>query len=153
MTRIRTTTSIARPREEVFDFLTTPANWTRWHPSTIAVTGDAEHPQTLGEHCVEEFVVAGRRGITEWTVIGCDRPVRWTIEAHPPNGGHATITYELAAGGGTTTFTRTLEYTMPNPFLALLDLLVLRARVDRESTTALANVKRVLETSYQAAVV
>ena len=39
MTRVTTTTEISRPVEEVFDYLTTPGNWPRWHPSSLAVSG------------------------------------------------------------------------------------------------------------------
>src|SRR4051812_35507286 len=41
---ILTTTHLRGPIEEVFDFLTTPANWPRWHPSSLKVTGAADHP-------------------------------------------------------------------------------------------------------------
>ncbi len=32
MTRIITSTYIARPIEEVYNFVTTPGNWPRWSP-------------------------------------------------------------------------------------------------------------------------
>jgi uncharacterized protein YndB with AHSA1/START domain len=145
MTSIRTAATIGRPRDEVFDYVTTPANWKQWHPSTIAVTGDAGHPQGVGERCTEEFVVAGRRGITDWIVRRCERPAVWTIEAQNSTGARATITYELAEADGGTAFTRTLEYAMPNPVLALLDAIVIRRRVERESATAVENLRNVLE--------
>jgi uncharacterized protein YndB with AHSA1/START domain len=151
MTRIRTAATVRRPREEVFDFVTTPANWKRWHPSTIAVTGDAGHPQGVGERCTEEFVVAGRRGVTDWIVRICERPAKWMIEAQNPTGARATITYELAEAEGGTAFTRTLEYAMPNPILAVLDVIAIRRRVERESATAVENLRRLLEAEVVAA--
>ena len=42
--RIVTTAHLRRPIEEVFDFLTTPANWPRWHPSSLSVTGPPTTP-------------------------------------------------------------------------------------------------------------
>ena len=145
MTRIVSTVSIRRPPGEVFDYVSTPANWKQWHPSTVGVSGDAAHPQTVGERCVEEFVVAGRRGETEWTVTRCERPSVWRIETRPKAGGAGSVMYELAPDAGGTAFTRTLEYTMPNPLLAVLNALVLRPRVVRESETAVQNLRRVLE--------
>ena len=147
MTNIRSAVTIRRRREDVFDFVTTPSNWPRWHPSSIRVSGDAEHPLAAGERCVEEYVVAGRRGSAEWMVAGCERPSTWVIEAHPPGGGQARITYHLFAVDEGTRFTRTLEYAMPTPLLALLDALVLRRRIEHESATAVDNLRWVLETT------
>ncbi len=150
MTTITTVATIARPPAEVFDFVTTPANWPRWHPSSVRVTGDAGHPLRVGERCVEEYVVAGRRGSGEWTVIAWDPPRRWSIEANPPGGGHATIVYELTAVGGGTRFTRTLYYRMPNAFLTLLNALLLRRRVERESAIAVNNLRLLLDPAIPA---
>lgn len=145
MTRIVSSVPIRRSPDEVFDFVSTPANWVQWHPSTVRVTGDAAHPQTVGETCTEEFVVAGRRGEATWTVTRCERPKVWRIETRPNAGGAGSVMYELAPSADGTAFTRTLEYTMPNPFLAVLNALVLRPRVVRESETAVQNLRRVLE--------
>ena len=145
MTRIQTRATIRRTQAEVFDYVTTPDNWRQWHPSTIAVTGDASHPLDVGERCSEEFVVAGRRGVTDWTVLRRERPSLWVIEARPPTGAHALITYELAPEGDGTIFTRTLEYTMPNAFLRVMDVLIIRHRVTRESERAVSNLKARLE--------
>ena len=41
-TRIVTATEIARSPSDVFAYVTTPRNWPRWHPSSIAVGGDAD---------------------------------------------------------------------------------------------------------------
>jgi len=141
MTRIRSAVAIRRTPDDVFDYVTTPASWPQWHPSSVAVTGDASHPLELGEQCTEEFVVAGRRGVTDWIVTRRERPTVWAIESRNSNGGRATITYALAPAGDGTQFTRTLEYQMPNPLLALLDAIAIRRRVERESATALDNLR------------
>jgi uncharacterized protein YndB with AHSA1/START domain len=152
MSRIVSTVTIRRSPEDVFDFVTTPANWVQWHPSTVRVDGDAAHPQQLGGTCTEEFVVAGRRGVTDWVVVRCERPSVWSIESRRAGGGSATITYELAPKDGGTEFRRTLVYAMPNALLALLDALTIRRKVQRESETALSNLRGVLEkTAYSAA--
>src|SRR5438034_205416 len=68
MTRIYTRISIQRPIEEVFAYVTTPANWPRWHPSSLGVRGAADHPLEVGEQVTEDFRVAGRCGEVVWTV-------------------------------------------------------------------------------------
>ena len=152
MTRIRSEVMVRRAPEDVYDFLTTPANWVKWHPSTIKVTGDAAHPLDVGETCTEEFVVAGRHGVTDWIVTRRERPSIWVIESRNSSGGSATISYQVAPADGGTRFTRTLEYAMPNALLTLLDALVIRRRVERESQTAVTNLRDLLERAYSVAV-
>jgi hypothetical protein len=73
-------------------------------------------------------------------------PHRWRIEASLPQG-QAVISYLLSAEGVDTVFRRDLSYEMPNAWLALLDVLILRRRMDRESRVALQRLKLVLEGS------
>jgi hypothetical protein len=146
MSRILTSIRIHRPIAEVFDYVTTPVNWPVWHPASISVGGSSDHPLRLGEEVVEEFVAAGRRGWVTWRVTRRKAPYRWRIEASSPQG-QAAITYQLSPEGADTVFERDLSYRMPNAWLALLDILVLRRRMDRESRIALQQLKGVLERS------
>jgi Polyketide cyclase / dehydrase and lipid transport len=148
MTRITTSIRIRRPVGEVFDYVTTPANWPVWHPASISVSGSSDHPLRLGEEIVEEFVAGGRRGRATWRVTRRKAPHRWRIEASSPQG-QAVISYLLSAEGIDTVFRRDLSYDMPKAWLALLDLLVLRRRMDRESRIALQRLKLVLEGSHR----
>jgi uncharacterized protein YndB with AHSA1/START domain len=145
MTRITLSVEIDRPAGQVFDFVTTPGSWPRWHPSSIGVTGVTDHPLRVGEQVTEEFSVAGRRGRATWTVKARDAARRWVIEARPEEGGSAVITYTLTAQGKGTRFQRELAYTMPGPLWALLDLLVIRRRIRAESAQALRRLKTLLE--------
>ena len=129
----------------VFDFVTTPEHWPRWHPSSVAVRGATDHSLQIGEQVSEDFVVAGRRGTVTWTVIARDAPRHWAIEGIVAGGGRGTITYTLAPEARGTLFEREFQYSMPNPIYALLDLLVVRRRIRAESTRALHNLARVLE--------
>lgn len=142
---------IARPTPEVFDFVTTPGNWPRWHPASLAVQGAIDHPLRVGEQVTEDFVVAGRRGRARWTVVESDAPRRWRIEGSGEQGGRASITYVLAAAESGTRFERDMRYRMPNLLAALLDPLLTRARIDDESATALRQLKQVLEGNRPAA--
>lgn len=146
MTRINTTIEIERPIAEVFNYVTTPANWLQWHPSCQAVSGATGHSLAVGEQVTEEFVVAGRSGRGTWTVLEREAPHHWLIEAMAADkSGNAKITYTLTEKEGKTNFERELVYSISKPLLALLDWLVLRHRVSAESTTALQKLKAVME--------
>ena len=104
--RIVTTTHIRRPPQRVFEFVTTPANWPLWHPSSVKVTGAVDHPLQPGEQVTEEFVVAGQSGKAVWTVRECSAPHHWLIDGVAENGNRATITYTLRPQDGGTSFER-----------------------------------------------
>jgi uncharacterized protein YndB with AHSA1/START domain len=145
MSRIVGTTTIARSPGDAFDFATTPRNWPAWHPSSLSVTGTTDHSLDVGERCTEQYIVAGRRGVTDWFVRERDPGRRWVIEAQPEGGGSGTITYTLTPQDGGTRFERRFEYAMPNAFLAIVDALVLRRRIEVESNEALRRLKAILE--------
>ena len=149
MTRIRSDATIRRSPDQVFDYVTTPANWPRWHPSSMRVTGDAGHSQDVGERCTEEFVVAGRHGTCLWTVRERIPDERWVIDT-TTRGGYARIEYRLAADGEGTQFTRTLSYRMPNALLGLLDVLYIRGRIERESALATTRLRERIESTATA---
>jgi uncharacterized protein YndB with AHSA1/START domain len=147
MSRILSVTTIERPPVEVFDYVTTPRNWPAWHPSSLSVTGDADHSLGVGERCTEQYIVAGRRGVTGWFVREREPDRRWVIEAQPSGGGSGTITYTLSPEDGATRFEREFVYEMPNAFLRILDALVLRRRIEAESNEAMRRLKERLESA------
>ncbi|MCZ7574518.1 MAG: SRPBCC family protein [Ardenticatenaceae bacterium] len=94
MTRIVTSALIHKPIEQVFDYVTTPGNWPQWHPSSLAVSGAAQHSLEPGEQVTEEFRVAGRRGRVVWTAREREAPRRWVIDGQiEGRRGGGTITY------------------------------------------------------------
>jgi uncharacterized protein YndB with AHSA1/START domain len=146
MSRVVTRATIARPPEEVFAYVTTPGHWPEWHPSSRGVTGATDHSLAIGEEVTESFLVAGRRGKAKWTVRERAEPRRWAIFGQVEGGGTGTITYTLAPQEDGTSFEREFTYQMNNPLLALLDRLILRRRIEAESTEALRRLKKRLET-------
>lgn len=147
MTRIVTSATIARPIEIVYEYVTTPGNWPRWHPSSLAVTGDADHSLTVGEQVEEAFKVAGRRGRVVWRVTEREEPRHWVIDGKIIGGGGGTITYALSpVTANSTFFEREFVYPLSSPLIALLDRLYVRRRIEAESVEALRRVKAVLET-------
>jgi len=147
-TRIVNEVTIARPPQQVYDYVTTPANWPRWHPSSLAVRGATDHPLAVGESVVEDFVVAGRRGTVTWTVVAREAPARWSIDGkNVGSRGGGTVTYTLRPEGSGTRFERVLTYHMPNLLAAILDNFGVRERVAAESAEAVARLKAALEKS------
>jgi hypothetical protein len=107
---IRTEVTIERPVADVYDYVTTPANWPQWHPSSIRVTGEAaQHSLQIGEQCVEEFLVAGRRGEAGWICRERIPERRWVIEAILARGGSGTITYGRRIAAESARATETLK--------------------------------------------
>jgi len=144
VSRIYTSIRIDEPAEKLFDYVTTPGNWPVWHPSSLGVSGATDHSLEPGEKVIEEYMVAGRRGRVVWTVRERVAPRRWIIDGEVDGGGSGTITYNLTPEAGGTLFERDFVYAMPNALLALLDRLVLRRRVEAESSEALRRLKGVL---------
>ena len=145
MTRIYNSIQISRPLEQVFDFITTPANWPQWHPASVSVSGNAGYSLLLGEEVTENISVAGRHGQVVWRVRERSAPRRWVIDGNGKDGGRATITYALSPDGDGTIFERELVYTMSKVWLAVLDWLMIRSRMKTDSTQALRRLKRLLE--------
>jgi uncharacterized protein YndB with AHSA1/START domain len=145
MTTIVSEILIRQPADVVFDYVTTPAHWLAWHPSSVALRGATDHSLAVGEEVVEDFRVAGRRGSVTWKAIARERPTRWAIAGNVAAGGSGTITYTLSQVAQGTSFRREFVYTMPNWFATLLDRLFIRRRIAAESTTALSRLQKALE--------
>jgi uncharacterized protein YndB with AHSA1/START domain len=144
-TRIVTVMTIARPQSAVFDYVTTPAHWPGWHPSSLSVTGATDHSLAIGEQTTEAFRVAGRRGQVVWTVVERDRPARWTIDGTIDGRPAGTVSYALTPDANGTQFERTFIYRSPTLWFALLNAALLRTKIQAESDEAVARLKRVLE--------
>jgi uncharacterized protein YndB with AHSA1/START domain len=148
-TRIVTVASIQRPPSVVFDYVTTPAHWPVWHPSSLAVSGSVDHSLDVGEQVTEEFRVAGRRGRVVWTVAARVRPSKWVIAGKIDGRSAGTVTYSLTSSVSGTRFERDFTYRAPSLWFAILNWSVLRARIQSESDTAVLQLKRLVEASPQ----
>ncbi|WP_109481067.1 SRPBCC family protein [Paraburkholderia sp. C35] len=144
-TRIVSIMPIARESTAVFDYVTTPAHWPAWHPSSLSVTGATDHSLATGEQTTEEFRVAGRRGQVAWTVVERQRPGKWTIDGTIDGRPAGTVSYALTPDAQGTRFERTFTYRSPTLWFAVLNALLLRARIQSESDEAVARLKATLE--------
>jgi uncharacterized protein YndB with AHSA1/START domain len=148
MTVIVTHAHFSQPPVVVFEYVTTPANWPKWHPSSLKVEGPgADHPALAGEEVVEQFHVSGRRGEVTWRVVERDEPHYWRIDGvvtGRSNGG--TVSYRLTpSSAGGTDFTRAFTYPTPGFLFTVADWLFVRGRVKAESSQALKHLGRLLD--------
>lgn len=144
-TRLQHEILIRRDAATVFDYVSTPARWPEWHPSSLHLGPGTDHPLPAGAGFEEDIRAGGRRGHLRWTVRGAERPRRWSADAVAHNGVRLQLSYRLEAAGSDTRFRRELEDVMPNFWWALLDRLLLRRRIDAESAESLRQLKAVLE--------
>jgi hypothetical protein len=89
--------------------------------------------------------VAGKEGCV-WQVAQREAPRLWTITTSTAQV-RADITYRLTAQGESTLFERELTYTTSGIWLWILDFLLMRWRMNRESCIALERLKAQLERS------
>jgi hypothetical protein len=145
-TKIVTVISIERPDTVVFDYVSTPAHWPDWHPSSLSVRGATDHSLNVGEQVTEEFRVAGRRGSVVWTVAARDRPRRWVITGAIDGKSAGMVSYSLTPAASGTRFEREFIYRAPSLWFEAVNVLFVRARIQQESDTAVARLKKTLET-------
>ena len=140
MHRIVHTTELAAPPGQVFDFVTNPAQWVRWHPATHSVRGVEDRPLQLGETVIEHIKAAHREFDATWKVVACERPVLWQLETATDLGA-SVLTYRLepSASGGTR-FERTCDFRSHGVW-RLLDGNVTKWMLAAQAKKALANLK------------
>jgi hypothetical protein len=144
-TRIVSVAEIRRAPSDVFEFVTTPAHWPAWHPSSLSVQGEIDHPLEVDEQVIEEFRVAGRRGRVVWTVSARSYPVRWSIDGVIDGRAAGTVTYVLTPVANGTRFVREFTYRAPSLWFALVNWIVLKGTIQSESDEAVTRLKRLLE--------
>ena len=77
MERVTTESDIQRPIEAVFAFVTTPAYWPSWHPSSLGVSGATDHSLEVGERVTEE---SHTEGCVTYTLTPTDAGTHFTRE-------------------------------------------------------------------------
>ncbi|MEJ8845637.1 SRPBCC family protein [Variovorax rhizosphaerae] len=145
-TRIVHEADIARSPADVYAYVTTPANWPLWHPSSLAVSGDAGHSLNVGETVDEDFQVAGRRGRATWRVTEREPDRLWRIAGQINGRDAGIVSYSVAPNnGGGTRFVRTFEYGAHSLLFAFLNAVTLRQQIEEESAKAVRQLKATME--------
>jgi hypothetical protein len=107
-------------------------------------TRGVDHSLLIGEQVTEEFVAGGRQGSCVWHVAQREAPRLWTVTTSTPQV-RAEITYRLTAQGESTLFEREFTYTTCGIWLSVLDFLLMRRRMNRESRIALERLRARLD--------
>lgn len=142
--RVETEIAIDRSAQQVFDYATTPALWSTWHPATVAVRQTPERPLKVGETAREIISMGGRTDEAVWTVRACEPPRLWTIDTETQKGA-AKITYRIEPRTRGCVFHRTLDFRSKGLPWRLLDSTLTKSLLVRQSREALQNLKRVIE--------
>jgi uncharacterized protein YndB with AHSA1/START domain len=144
-THVLDTVKLRAPPQAVYDYTTTPDNWPKWHPASIAVQGATDHPLKAGEEVAEEFRLAGRHGIVHWKVVDANPPLEWRIEGEINRRASGEIRYKLTPDGTGTRFERDFIYRTPNLLFLLLDPIFIGPRMRAESAQAAKQLEQVFE--------
>ena len=146
-THIRSSAEIERPVDAVYEYVTTPGNWPRWHPSSLVVRGATDHSLAVGEQVTEDYLVAGQRGTVVWSVTAREAPRRWVIvgtTAETKTRGEVAYTL-MATPSGATRFERFFSYDLPDAPLPDEMVREYERRVQEESDEAVRRLKAALE--------
>ncbi len=138
-------THIDRPVEEVFDLITTASKWVQWHPATVFVSGDIDHPALEGETIVEKVRFGITRDIFAWKVVERQAPYRWVIRAKSQRHGQKVkIAYTLKPEDVGTFWEREMTFYLPRWF-GFLDKLFFNRMLVKNSQTAVRQLKELME--------
>jgi len=106
--RYQETVEIARAREDVFAFVTEPANYPLWQPSLVEIRPGSRGPLQVGSEASEVRRFLGQEVETSWTCVEHEPFSRSTIESDDavvPFRG----TFELEPSDAGTRFTWIVE--------------------------------------------
>ena len=138
---IESETVFSRPAEEIYDFVSNPANWGRTYQGSGGLHNNAQLqlPLKFGDQWTEAVPLKENTYVATWTLITAMRPHKWVFQQVNGIGAHAegkgdspgvegttTISYffEPNVGEGKTLFRRKIEYDLPKGVDIAPDLLV-----------------------------
>jgi len=136
MTRMQHQIVIAGNPIDVLAYASTVTRWPEWHPSSLKVDGQAG-PLHAGSRFEEDIKAGGRDGHLSWEVNEYLPGRRWSAQARGDHGLSLVVTYECAAAGDGTQFTRTLEYRFAGVGMRIANQLLLKRRIERESAESM----------------
>jgi hypothetical protein len=154
MHRKVTSAVIARPMDEVFDWVTTPGYWPQYSPVTLQIdSADPSRPLRPGDKFREHVRIESWRGYFDWTVTELEKATHCVLTGVSSGesplsrlAGHDTIRLELTFAGNdhTTRFTRDLSYHV-GLAEAIGDLLGFGDAVDSAADITLTTMVSMLE--------
>lgn len=136
MTRLQHQIDIAGNPIDVLAYASTATLWPQWHPSSLKVEGP-RGPLHAGARFEEDIRAGGREGHLSWVVDEYLPGRRWSARAQGDHGLSLMLTYECECEGTGTRFVRTLEYQFSGLLMSIANRLLLKRRIDRESTASM----------------
>jgi uncharacterized protein YndB with AHSA1/START domain len=144
MIETQASVTIDRPVQEVFDYVTEPANEPRWQFDVIEVSWANGGPLRVGSRLRRVVKFMGRRNLDiEVTALVPPRRVDLQTRSGAPFGLRPLITYQLEDQGSQTRFTRRVLMS-PSGAGKLMEPMM-RAMVPRYNRRFLAALKERLE--------
>jgi uncharacterized protein YndB with AHSA1/START domain len=146
---------IKAPAMTVFHFATTPRNWPRFWPVTLAVSGDVNVSPPVGATWSERVKIWLWTGDFHWKTVATSPPTLFEIECTKKKGfgllgrvaGRTTgrIRYSLTEQDGQTTFHRVLNYEESRLVGKVIDFLITRWFLTMVARRALSTLARILD--------
>jgi carbon monoxide dehydrogenase subunit G len=142
--RFESSTSIARPPNEVFDYVSDVRNDPRWHTDVLEASIAGEGP--IGEGTVFNTRFKPFMGKSEGTMTVVERvsPTRLVLKGLLGKMA-PTITYAFEPEGTGTRFTRTVDVDPPGVMRVMAPLM--KGMMRKQNAGFLSNLKRVLESN------
>ena len=136
MTRMQHQIAIAGNPIDVLAYASTVTRWPEWHPSSLKIEGKSG-PLHAGARFEEDIRAGGRDGHLSWEVNEYLPGRRWSAWARGDHGLSLVVTYECEADGNHTRFVRTLEYQFAGLAMRIANRLLLKRRIERESSASM----------------
>jgi len=131
---------IATDPATVFDYVTNPRTWPEWLASSHELECD-NRPMRFGDTFREHWSTRTAPVVLDWLVVVCDRPRQWLGITQTEFIGPILVHYMFDPIPEGTHFTR----VMRNPARPKPPTAEMIERMDADSTTGLANIRRLLE--------
>jgi carbon monoxide dehydrogenase subunit G len=127
---VESTVTVARPLEEVFDFVSDPANDVKWHHNVVAATRTSEGPLGVGSTFKWDVSFLGKRKAD----VRVTRYEPHDLAANHVKSGlmEVTVSYRFAPDDGGTRVTRRLDIPLPRVVRLVTPLVRPFARRDND---------------------
>ncbi|HUA06535.1 MAG TPA: SRPBCC family protein [Solirubrobacteraceae bacterium] len=144
MSPITTITEIARPREEVFAYVTDPTTFPEWQEGVVS--GHLDGPTThVGSKCTTVRKIGGREREVTTNITEYDPPHRWADRGiEGPIRAIVAVTVEPLADGSQSRLTLEVDFT-GHGIGKLLVPLIVRRQAARQIPEGVSRLKQRLE--------
>jgi len=134
------------PREVVFNYLTTPANWLEHLPTSFEIKPEINRPLMKGEKLSEFVKIKGLSGWVNWDCMENDGQSLFTVQGSSESfgGSRTSISYTFSEDNGKTVFNRIVEVSQNKLMMKMMEPMI-KIYVKKEADFIMAKVKEVLE--------